>query len=114
MTRALAYRRGAPHRARPKTLDRGPLVGVRLPDDQIVLEQLVVCLGVGHGRLEQLAPVAGHLTRGGGEDSACLRDGLAAQVHAHDARLARRRAHVASARAPRAAAARTAPPSSTG
>ena len=92
---ALADRCRASHRARPKALDRRPFVGVRLPDDQIVLEQLVVALGVCHRGLEQLAPVAGHLTRGEGEDSACLLHRLAADVAAHHARLARGGAHVA-------------------
>ena len=99
VARALADRRRASHRARPEALDRRPLVGVRLADDQIVLEQFVVALGVCHRRLEQLAPVARHLTRGEGEDSACLLHRLAAQMPAHHPRLARRGAHVAGARA---------------
>src|SRR6185437_8127042 len=48
------------------------------------------------GRLQELAPVAGHLTRGEGEDSACLLHRLAAQVPAYHACLARGGAHVAS------------------
>ena len=92
---ALGDRRRPPHRARPEALDRGPFVGVGLPDDQVVLEQLVVALGVGHRRLEQLAPIAGGLARGEGEDSASLLDGLAPQVPAHHPRLAGRGAHVA-------------------
>ena len=95
MARALADRRGASHRARPEAPDRRPFVGEGLPDDQIVLEQLVVVLGVCHRRLEQLAPVARHLTRGEREDSACLRHGLATQVPAHHPGLARRGPNVA-------------------
>ena len=91
-------RRRASHRARTKALDRRPLVGVCLAHDEIVLEQFVIVLGVGDRRLQQLAPVTRHLTRGEGEDSACLCNGLASHVSAHHARLARRGAHVACVR----------------
>src|SRR5208283_6114780 len=95
VARALAYRRGATHGAGPEALDGRPLVGICLPDDQIVLEQLVVAFGVSHGRLEQLAPGARHLTRGERQDSARLLDRLATQMPADHAGLARRRANVA-------------------
>ena len=55
----------------------------------------MVALGVRHRRLEQLAPVARDLTRSEGEDSACLLDGLSAQVPAHHPRLAGGGPHVA-------------------
>ena len=50
---------------------------VESKEKEVVLDQLVIVLSVSHGRLQQLAPVAGHLTRGKGEDSACLVYGLA-------------------------------------
>src|SRR5271154_677560 len=71
---ALADRRRSSHCARAKTLDRRSFVSVCLTDDQIVLEQFVVALRIGHRGLEQLAPVARHLTRGELENSACLRN----------------------------------------
>ena len=89
-----------------KRLIVGPFVGVGLTDDQIVLEQLVVALGVRHRRLEQLAPVARHLTRGEGEDSACLLHGLAAAgARRPSAPCARRCARSGRGRARRAGAA---------
>src|ERR1700721_908609 len=96
MTGALANRGRPSLSSRPEALDCWPLVGVRLANEEGVLDQLVVVLGVGHSRLQQLAPVAGHLTRGKGEDSACLVYGLAPQVSTHHARLARGGAYIAS------------------
>src|ERR1700734_1735450 len=98
MAGALANRGRPSLSSRPEALDCGPLVGIRLANEEIVLDQLVIVLGVGHSRLQQLAPVAGHLTRGKGEDSACLVNRLAAQVSTHHARLARRSAYIASLR----------------
>src|SRR6267143_3497674 len=95
MAGALANRGSPSLSSRPEALDRRTLVGIRLANEQIVLDQLVVVLGVGHSRLQQLAPVTGHITRCESEDSACLRYGLASQVPTHHARLACRGAHVA-------------------
>src|SRR3984957_5720882 len=95
MTGALANRGGSSLSARPEALDGGPLVSKSLTHEKIVLDQFVVVLGVGHSRLQELAPVASYLTRGEGEDSACLIYRLAPQVTAHHARLACRGPHVA-------------------
>ena len=56
---ALADRRRATHRARAEALERRPLVGRDAAISQLVADQLVVVLGVGDRRLQQLAPVAG-------------------------------------------------------
>src|SRR4051812_32995068 len=90
--RALADARGAPHGARAEALEGRALVGVNGQDPQVVAEQLVVVLGVGDRRLEQLAPVLGRRARGVREDGARLRHGLAADVVADEPRLARARA----------------------
>src|SRR6476661_2954778 len=86
--RALADRRGAPHGARPEPLERRALVGGDREDLQVVAEQLVVVLRVRDGRLEQLAPVARDVAGRERQDRARLDDGLAADVVAHQARLA--------------------------
>src|SRR4051794_32890368 len=99
MARALADARRAPHGARAEALERRPLVGEGGEDAQVIADELVVVLGVGHRRLEQLAPVAGRRARREGEDGARLVDRLAADVVADEPRLAGRRAHVARLRA---------------
>src|SRR4051812_4455270 len=99
MARALADARRAPHGARAEALERRALVGEGGEDAQVVADELVVVLGVGHRGLEQLAPVAGRRARREGEDGAGLVDRLAADVVADQAGLAGRRAHVARLRA---------------
>src|SRR4051794_10367508 len=94
VARALADPRRAAHRAGAEALERRALVGEGGQDLQVVADELVVVLGVGHRRLEQLAPVAGHGARRVSEDRARLVDGLAADVRAHHAGLARGGAHV--------------------
>ena len=92
---ALADRRRATHGARAEALERRTLVGGDRVDAQLVADQLVVVLGVGDGRLEQLLPVLARRARG-----VCARiarasvDGLAADVVADQARLAGGRADV--------------------
>src|SRR5579875_1542836 len=85
---------GATHRARPEALDRRTLVGVHRLDDQVLADELVIVLGVGDRRLEQLAPVTGDRPWRDSEDSSGLLDGLAADVVTHEPRLARAGAHV--------------------
>src|SRR5919202_3419154 len=91
---ALADARRAAHGAGAEALERGPLVGVHGVDAQVVADQLVVVLGVGDRGLEQLAPVARHRAGRVREDRARLLHGLAADVVADEARLARRAADV--------------------
>ena len=62
---------------------------------QVVADQVVVVLRVGDGGLEQLAPGLRDRARRVGEDGARLRDVLAADVVADQARLARGGADVA-------------------
>src|SRR4051812_9238064 len=99
MTRALADPRRAAHGARAEALERRALVGEGGEHLQVVADELVVVLGVGHGGLEDLAPVLGHRAWREGEDGARLLHGLAADVVADQAGLARRRAHVTRLRA---------------
>src|SRR4051812_29078858 len=94
MRRALADPRGAAHGAGPVALEGGALVGVHVEDAQLFADQLVIVLGVGHGRLEQLQPRLGRAARREGEDGASLLDVLAADVVAHQPRLAGGGAHV--------------------
>ncbi len=54
---ALADRRGATHRPRAKALEGRTLVSGDRVDAQLFADQLVVVLGVGDGRLQQLLPV---------------------------------------------------------
>ncbi len=91
--------RRASHRARSEPLDRRTLVGVHRLDVEVLADELVVVLGVRDRRLEQLAPVARDRTRRESEDSSRLLDPLAADVVAHQSRLARRRTHVLRLRA---------------
>src|ERR687889_1219976 len=86
---ALADLGRAAHGARAEPLERRALVGLDRGDAQVVAEQLVVVLGVGDRALEQLAPVLGDVAGGVGEDGEGLLDGLAADVVADQARLAR-------------------------
>src|SRR3954454_3497319 len=94
MRGALADPRGAAHGAWPVTLERRPLIGVDVEDAQVFADELVVVLGVGHSRLEQLQPGLGGAARREGEDGASLLDVLPADVVAHEPRLAGGRAHV--------------------
>ena len=94
MTRALEDRRRAALCARREALDRRAGVGVDRLDPQLVADQLVVVLGVGDRRLEQLRPVR-RRCGGEGEDRPSLGHRLAANVVADESRLARRGAHVA-------------------
>src|SRR5215213_6243614 len=109
MAGPLADARCAPERARAVALQRRTLVHVRLPDSQLVGDQLVVVLSVGDRRLQQLQDVARRGALGVGEDRARLVHALAADVVDHEARLARRAAHVASTRTDRDVAIRRAP-----
>ena len=77
-----------------KRFSVGPSSANDLLDPQVVAVELVVVLRVGDGGLEQLAPVARDVARRDGEDRARLFDGLAADVVADQARLARGRADV--------------------
>src|SRR4051794_13704584 len=99
VARALADARRAAHGARTEALQRRPLVGGDGEDEQVVADQLVVVLGVGDRGLEHLAPVARHRAGRVREDRAGLLHGLAADVVAHEARLARRGADVLGLRA---------------
>src|SRR6185369_1051735 len=56
---ALADARPATPGPRPPPLQRRPLVGEGAGDEQLVLGDVVVVLGVGNGRVEQLAHVVG-------------------------------------------------------
>jgi hypothetical protein len=55
---ALPDARAPPTSAWPPPLQRRPVVGERAGDEQLVLRQAVVALGVGNGRIEQLQHVA--------------------------------------------------------
>src|SRR4051794_8013305 len=94
MRGALADPRRAPHGARAVALEGRALIGVHVDDPQVLADELVVVLGVGHGGLEQLAPSLRRAARGEGEDRASLLDVLPADVVAHEPRLAGGRAHV--------------------
>src|ERR1700754_1266358 len=94
MRGALADPRGAAHGAWPVTLERRPLIGVDVLDAQVFAHELVVVLGVGDRGLEQLAPGLRGVTGREGEDRPRLHHVLAADVVAHQPRLAGGRAHV--------------------
>src|SRR4029077_2148815 len=89
---ALADRRRATHRARPEALERGPFVGVRRLDEQVLAVEVVVVLCVCDRGLEHLGPVARDGARREPEDRARLVYRLAADVFADEPRLARRAA----------------------
>src|SRR3954452_22380344 len=95
MAGALADARRASHRPRAVALERRALVGVGLGDLELVADQLVVGLGVGDGRLQDLLPVARGRARGELEDGERLGHGLAADVVADEAGLAGAGADVA-------------------
>src|SRR4051794_22940391 len=99
VTGALADPRGASERARAVTLQRRTFVHVRLADSQLVGDQLVIVLRVGDRGVQQLQHVARGGARGVRQDCARLVHALAADVVDHEARLARRAAHVLRARA---------------
>src|SRR3954466_2220130 len=96
---ALADPRRATERAWAVTLQRRTLVHVRLADSKLVGDQLVIVLRVGDRGLQQLEHVARRGTRRVREDRSRLVHVLAADVVDHEAGLARRAAHVLSARA---------------
>src|SRR5215218_8527868 len=91
---ALADPRRAAHGPRAVALERRPLVGEDGGDAQVLAHELVVVLGVGDRRLQQLAPGLRRGTRREGEDRAGLGDVLAADVVAHQPRLAGGGTHV--------------------
>src|SRR5919107_997375 len=91
---ALADARRAAHGPRAEALDRRTGVREHGVDLEILADQVVVVLRVRDRGLEQLAPGLGDGARVEGEDAAGLRDGLAADAVAHQARLARRGADV--------------------
>src|SRR5881398_2478545 len=91
---ALADARRPAQGAGAEALQRRALVGADGVDPQLVADELVVVLGVCHGRLEQLAPVAGDRARRVREDRAGLDDGLGANVVADEPGLTGRRAYV--------------------
>src|SRR3954469_11555395 len=90
----LADARRAPHGTRAEALERRTLVGVHGLDPQLLADELVVVLGVGDRRLQQLQPRLGGAAGREREDRARLDDVLAADVVAHQPRLAGGRAHV--------------------
>src|SRR5215218_1194993 len=96
---ALADPRRAAHGPRAVALERRPLVGEDGGDPQVLAHELVVVLGVGDRRLQQLAPGLRRGARREGEDRAGLGDVLAADVVAHQPRLAGGGAHVLGLRA---------------
>src|SRR4051812_39044900 len=95
----LAYARRASERARAVALQRRTLVHEDLGHAKLVGDQLVVVLCVGDRRVQQLQHVARCGARGVLEDRPRLAHVLAADVVDHEARLARRAAHVLGARA---------------
>src|SRR4051812_43667562 len=97
----LADSRRASERARAVALQRRTLVHDDLAHAKLVGDQLVVVLSVGDRRLQQLQHVARRGARGVLEDRPRLAHVLAADVVDHEARLARRAAHVLGARAHR-------------
>src|SRR3954464_5581420 len=95
----LANARRAAERAWAVALQRRTLVHVRLADEELVGDQLVVVLRVGDRGLQQLKHVARRGARRVQEERARLVDPLAADVVDHEAGLARRAADVLGARA---------------
>src|SRR5437764_3279333 len=94
MARALANPRGAAESAWPVALERRPLVDVDLADDEVVGDELVVVLRVGHGRLEKLENVDGRRSWRVPKDGTRVVDRLAADVIHHEPSLPGRMAHV--------------------
>src|SRR3954451_20858282 len=92
--RALADARGAPHGAWTEPLEGRALVGGDGQDAEVVAQQLVVVVGVGDGRVQELLPLLGDRARRVRQDGARLGNGLAADVVADQAGLAGRRADV--------------------
>src|ERR1700677_3411352 len=84
MAGAFADPGGATLRARPKPLDRRTLVGVGRLDVEILADELVVVLGVGDRRLEQLAPITCDRPGRDSEDSSRLLDRLPTELVADE------------------------------
>src|SRR5919206_1774797 len=91
---ALVDSSGPAQSTRPVALDDRPLVHVGALDPQLVGVELVVRLGVGHGRVQELQDLARHAARGVGEDLPGPGHRLAADVLHDEAGLARRAADV--------------------
>src|SRR5690349_2060267 len=92
--RALADSGRAAKGARQLPLERRTLVDVDLADHEVIGNELVVVLRVGHGRLQKLENVPGRRSRRVGKDGTRVADRLPADVVDHQSRLAWRAAHV--------------------
>src|SRR5690606_33281400 len=92
---ALADAGGAAPGPGAPALQGGALVGIARRHVQLVGGDLVVVLGVGDGRVEDLADDVGRVALAEREDLVGLGDGRAADEVEHDPRLVRRQAGVA-------------------
>src|SRR3954467_15918552 len=101
VTRPLANSCGPAQSARTVALECWPLVYICLADLEIVGDEVVVVLRVGDGGVQELQDVPRSRARRVHEYGTRLIDILAANVVDHEARLARRVAHVLRARANR-------------
>src|SRR5690242_4357662 len=99
VTRALADPRGAAESAGAVALERRTFVDVGLADDELVGDELMVVLRVGHCRLEKLEHIDGRRSWRVLKDGTRLVDRLAADVVDHESRLARSVAYVLGLRA---------------
>src|SRR6185437_15309068 len=99
VTRALADPRGAAESTGAVALERRTFVDVGLADDELVGDELMVVLRVGHGRLEKLEHINRRRSWRVLKDGTRLADRLAADVVDHEPGLARRVAHVLGLRA---------------
>src|SRR3954452_713785 len=85
----------SPARPRPPALDRRSLVDRDRRDPQVLGDEVVVGLGVGGGRVEELRDVTGGAARGEGEQRPRLCHRHPANLVGDQAQLARRDADVA-------------------
>src|SRR3954470_10897556 len=99
VARPLANSRGPAQSARTVALECRALVYICPADPEIVGDEAVVVLRVGDGGVQELQDVPRSRARRVGEYGTRLVDVLAADVVDHEARLARRGAHVLRARA---------------
>jgi len=89
MARAVLDEKGPAHGARLHALERRSTVGDRLHDPQVVqVTHLVVVLGVGHGRAQDLLDEAGGRPRRERERRQRVAHRLAADLVEHQPRLA--------------------------
>src|SRR3954454_19108066 len=94
MACALSDPCGAAKSARTGAPKGGTLVDVGLANHEVVCDELVVVLRVGHGRLEKLEHIDCRCSRRVLKDGTCVVDRLAADVIHHEAGLARGVPHV--------------------